>query len=168
MEENTYEDKKIIAVKALAEIDPTKPYGVDLFNAIARVSISVAVELVALRNNAGTVEVLLTQRGPNEAYAYMWHCPGSVIRPGESEAQVFARLAQREFGAPVTVGEFVGYDNCPPEERGHFILLIFLCTPDNGSRGTWFSVDNLPETVVKNHKEVVIPKAVAAFLTGRH
>jgi len=162
-ERKFYEDKKMAAVRALAEIDPHKAFGTELYNAIARVSISVAIELVALRDNSGVIEILLMQRGPNEAYANMWHCPGSALRPGENEQDVFTRLSQREFQAPIVVGKFVGYDNNPHEERGHFIHFIFLCTPSDGCRGTWFPVDKLPQMIVEHHRSVVIPKAVNVF-----
>lgn len=43
-------------------LDPFRPYGTRLFNALARVSINVAVEMVCLRRNpdTSTIEVYLT------------------------------------------------------------------------------------------------------------
>ena len=62
--------------EALAKIDPRKPYGTTLFNAIARLTVSPAVETVCLRLNQTTkeVEVYLVQRARDDtAYPGEWH-----------------------------------------------------------------------------------------------
>ncbi len=160
-----YKEVKTNAAKALAQIDPKQPLGAELFEAVARVSISLAHELVALRQRGDQTEVLLLQRGPNEVYPSLWHCPGSVLRPGETENDVFNRLAQGKNGVSVISRDFIGRDNNPGEVRGHFYHLVFLCEVDLSVDfgGRWFSIDNLPETTLEHHREVVIPMAVKAF-----
>ena len=163
----SYEKKKQVAAAALAEIDPTKPYGTELFNAIARVSINVAVEAVCLRRGDSGVEVLMTRRAEDDtAYPGEWHCPGSFFRPGEDETQVFARLAKGEFLADGVRWQFASYFNSHQEERGHTFSLIFLCELEEGvtpHRGQWWPVDRLPERAVYHHRHNIITVAVKAF-----
>ena len=161
-----YENDKKAAIGALSKIDPWKPYGADLFNAIARVSISVAVEAIGIRRNVqtGELEVRLMQRPQNApAYAGMWHFPGSFIRPGESEENVLKRLEKGEFKAPVRLISRIGWDNNPHEERGHVMHLLYLVEVDDLSDNKWFPIGNLPEPMVDHHRQVLIPVAVKAF-----
>jgi len=161
----TYEATKYDAVQALKLIDPQKPFGTELFNAIAKVSISIGVEAVCLRVNENTkkIEVLLTQRSSSDsAYPGEWHCPRSVLRPGEEFSDVFRRLAKKESLDGLNPERFVENFNHPKEARGHFLSVIYLCTAD-GTAGTWFAVDTLPENTVDHHRDHVIPIAVKAF-----
>lgn len=165
------------AIKALAKIDPSMPYGPELFGAIARVSVSVAFEAVAFRiNNKGGIEVNLRQRESNDpAYPGLWHCPGSVMRSGESFVNVFSRLSDKEFGMIVSGWRFVDFVNSPEEERGHFLSLIFLVNLDPIPRTDWFvktspdpmtewfPVDQLPENIVDGHRDIIIPRALKQF-----
>ena len=83
-------------IRGLKQIDPSKPYTPELFDALALLIISVAIEAVCLRVNPQTkkIEVLLTQRSlKNTAYPGEWHCPGSILRRGEDIKDVFERLA---------------------------------------------------------------------------
>lgn len=139
-------------VKALKKVDPKKPYGTKLFDALARLTITPAVEAVCLRldekyvdgeffsKGRSTIEipsmvyneimVYMTQRSTTDtAYPGEWHCPGSVFRPGEDVEDVFSRLQDREFGqlAQVVGKRFVANMNNPGEARGHFLSLIYLC-----------------------------------------
>ena len=63
--------------KFLARVNPNKPYGAELFNALARLTLTVACEAVYTRKNPqGETEVYLTVREENEVYAGALHCPG--------------------------------------------------------------------------------------------
>ena len=162
-----YEDDKKKAVEALAKIDPGKPFDTDLFNAIARISISVAIEAIGIRRNiqTGKLEARLIQRPKNApAYAGMWHFPGSFIRPGESEEDVLRRLEKGEFKAPVRFASFIGRDNNPHEERGHVIHLLYLVEIGDSSSEKWFPVDDLPEPMVEHHRQVLAPAGIKAFV----
>lgn len=160
-----YETDKKRAVKALKLIDSNKPFGTELFNAIARVSVSIGVEAVCLRVNMDTTEteVLLIQRSLDDsAYPGEWHCPGSVMRPGEKFSDVFERLAKREFLGKLIPQKFVGNFNNATEARGHFLSVIYLCSTD-GAGGTWYPLDTLPEKTVDHHRRYVIPMAARIF-----
>ena len=162
-----YEDNKKVAVEALTKIDPEKPFGTELFNAILRVSVGVAIEVVSIRRNTETneLEVLLVWRDETTpAYKNTWHCPGTFLRPAESEDKAIERLAKNELGCQARIVKKVGWDDNPHEERGHCIHPIFLVELTGESRGKWFSVNNLPPETVEHHRQVIIPMAVEAFL----
>lgn len=161
-----YDEIRKNAVLALKAINPQLPYGTELFNEIARVTVGTAIEAVILRKKFDCTEVFLTKRPDGEAYGGLWHCPGTFLRPGEDEADAFKRLEDKERVGKFTNKRFIGYKNNPFEERGHIIQLIFLCDiePMVGNVGTWYPVDNLPTNIVENHREILIPKAVAAIL----
>lgn len=160
-----YERLRQKAAAAVRQLDPGKPMGTELFDALARITVSVAFEAVALRRDStGNVEVFLVQRREDDtAYPCEWHCPGSVLRSGESEDDVFARLATREFGVPIVQRRFVINFNHNNEQRGHFFSVIYLCEIRGGEDSHWFSVDNLPAKMVGHHRDYLIPLALAAF-----
>ena len=152
--------------KALGGVDPTKPYGTELFNAIALLSVSVAVETVSLRRGESGIEVYMTQRAANDtAYPGEWHCPGSFIRPGEKISDVLRRLEEKETGISfVSVREIATFNN-PEETRGHIFQVVHLCTINGQGKGKWFPLNRLPKKTVGNHRNVIIPLALKAFAT---
>lgn len=158
-------------VCALGKIDATQPYGPELFNAIARVSINLCIEAVLLRIRPtdGQIEVFLSLRSEEEtAYPGLWHCPGTVKRPGESEYYMFRRLQKSDLPINGSYNyDFIGFYDNPLEARGHFFHLIYLVSAKNKIPGNWFLVDALPENIVEHHREVIIPKALKAFLKNR-
>lgn len=161
-----YKDNKKVAVEALEKIDPKKPLGTELFNAISRLSVGVPIEMVIVRRNlsTGKLEVLLSWRGEDApTYHNIWHCAGTFLRPKESQEEAINRIGQSEFGCPVQVIEKVGWDDNPDEERGHCVHLIFLAEPVGEPKGKWFPVDALPSETVEHHRQVIIPMAVEAF-----
>lgn len=156
-------------LRGLANINPRKPLGTPLFDALAKVTVSIGVEAVCIRQNPenGDIEVYMTQR-PKEKTAYPgeWHCPGSVMRPGEEFSDIFDRLSQKEFGGKIRIIQFVANVNNPDEKRGHFLSIVYLCVIDGeeATTGSWFSVKNLPEETVTHHRLRIIPAAVGAFV----
>lgn len=165
-----YEQVKEKAAKALGEIDLNKPYGTELFDALARVTVSVAIEACAIRrNNNGEIEVFWRQRSMEDTvYPGEWHFPGSVMRPGETVKNVFRRLEKKEFGSLITSFVFVGNLNVPNSERGHFLSLVYLITLADDTECTetkgWFSVNSLPTPVVDIHENDLLPMVIETFL----
>lgn len=156
-------------VKALKDVDIAQPYGTELFDALARLTVSVAIEAVCLRYNSAIkkVEVYLIQRSQNDtAYPGEWHCPGSVMRPKEIVDDVFTRLSKKEFGTDIPSKQFVCNVNHPTEARGHFLSIVYLCFLEEklDLRGKWFLLDKLPEKTVESHRLRIIPAAVGAFV----
>ncbi len=144
-----------------------KPLGSRLFEAIARLSVSVAFEAVCLRRNSKTkaVEVFMLQRKPHESFPGQWHVPGAVFRPGEQPHNVVSRLAQREFGVQI-ISDFKCHGTFfVPEPRGWFLSLVYLVkskkTPTHNGR--WWNVKKLPKSLLPHHYKYIIPVAVKAF-----
>jgi len=162
-----YDRVKQTAVTALAGINTAQPFGTVLFEAIARVSVTVCIEAVCLRRNPVTsaIEVWLIERAQDDtAYPGQMHCPGTVMRPGESVGHMFERLAQTEIVSRLDKQVFVGFDNNTAEVRGHFLHLIYLVQFDGlPKRGGWYPVKDLPLNTVEHHRTTVIPAAVKAF-----
>lgn len=147
-------------------IDPAMPYGTELFNAVAQLSITVAVEAVALRYtpNGDAVEVLLTQRAANDpAYPGKSHCPGTALRPGEVVEDAFRRLSKGEFFSEVWAWGRANTWNNPHEARGHFLHLVYVCQVKEGVRGKWFPIKALPDNIVEHHRDHIIPMALSEF-----
>lgn len=153
--------KELIA-KLLRLIKPGE-YGTQLFNALARLTVTSAVEACAFRRTHRGVEVLLRQRGPDEAYSGQFHCPGSVYRPGESDEELFRRLEAAEAMVGIKNPRLVGHHNHRGEERGHFVALIFLVDAYEGRGTEWYPVDRLPTNMVEHHRTTVIPMALVVF-----
>lgn len=157
-----YEQIKSLVAELLGVIKPGT-YGTKLFNSLVRLTVTPAVEACAFRDTPNGVEVLLRQRGPEEAYSGQFHCPGSVYRPGESDADLFARLERAEAMVNIRNPRLVGHNNHREEVRGHFMALIFLVDAEAGSGTQWYPVNDLPEPMVEHHRTMVIPTALEAF-----
>ncbi|MCX6718077.1 MAG: hypothetical protein NTY81_00535 [Candidatus Staskawiczbacteria bacterium] len=179
-------------IRGLQGINPAKPYGTALFDALAKVTVSVAVEAVCLQlkrkeivgvccetshglvqtddASYNIVEVYMTHRPPDDtAYPSEWHCPGSVLRSGEDIEDVFNRLVDKEFGGgTIQSARFVANVNNPNEARGHFLSLVYLCCLQAGRasemKGMWFPVDQLPTKTIASHRRRIIPAALGAFV----
>jgi hypothetical protein len=151
-------------LQALATINPCQGFSPELYNALARLVPSVAIEAVLLRRHGGEIQVYMTRRSPNDtAYPNQVHSPGSILRAGELYEDVLARLSEREFHAPIIHYDYVG-EIFMEEERGWFNNRVLLVqVPRKPIGGEWFSVDALPDDVVDHHVQKVIPMAVAYF-----
>ena len=128
-----------------------------------------AVEAVCVRLNQQTrkIEVYMTQRSLDDtAYPGEWHCPGSIMRPGETINNIFSRLEKKEFNAYLLSKKFVANVNVPDEVRGHFISLVYLCTLEQKEemKGIWFPTDKLPKQTVECHRRRIIPCALGTFV----
>lgn len=163
---------KAIMAQLLGKIDPNRPYGTVLFDALARLGWSIAFEAVALRINQETkkIEVFLRKRAADDtAYPGEWHAPGSVLRANERPGDVAKRL-EKEFSAEIVGFSFVG-DSFIKEARGPFnskIYLVYFKTPPvENERHGWFPIDCLPEPMVEEHRNTIIPTAVHAFANNR-
>lgn len=168
----TSQEFKGLVANLLGRIDPHKPFGTELFNAIARVSVGMSFEAALFRVAVGKLEVYLRRRGLDEtAYPGEWHVPGSFFRPGEKPRDVADRL-EGEFGIRLEQFNWVGQTPFPEDERGSGMSQIYLVKSGQGElrlddRHNWFNVNELPETTVHSHRNFVIPIATAAFRCHR-
>ncbi|MFH1366854.1 MAG: NUDIX domain-containing protein [Patescibacteria group bacterium] len=122
---------------------------------------------MCLRRNPDThaVEVLMIERSQDDtAYPGQMHCPGTVMRSGESIEEMFERLSRKEVNARLYGQKFIGFDNNTAEARGHFLHLIHLVQVDDPNNGSWHPINDLPKNTVEHHRTIVIPTAVKAFM----
>ncbi|MBX4200622.1 NUDIX domain-containing protein [Candidatus Parcubacteria bacterium] len=150
----------------LGFVDRYQPYGPALFNALARLMPMVAIEAVCFRRAAGGDEVYLLQRsGAESAYPGQWHCPGSILRMGETVEDVFRRLEEKEFGSGLRSWHFLFNINNRKEARGHGFSVVHLCMmkEEDAGRGRWFRVDKLPAEIVDWHRDQLIPQALQCW-----
>jgi ADP-ribose pyrophosphatase YjhB (NUDIX family) len=147
---------KQLAVFFLGFVDRDKPLGTVLFNAIARIHVTCALETMAFRGNSetGREQIYLTKRSSDEkSYPRFWHLPGTVQRPCETVEQSFKRLAEKEYNLPLLSWKCVGIFNNLREPRGHFFTVVFhVAVGEERGNGRWFNVDDLPEDMIDFHK----------------
>lgn len=163
-ESNEY--KELLA-KLLGRLDPTKPAGTKLCDAIMRLWPTPAFEAIALRiGDSGTLDIYLRRRAMDDsAYPGEWHAPGSLYRHGEQDRDVANRL-EGEFGIKIKSFNLVGH-KITSEARGTVHSLIFMVNladnPRIDDRHNWFSVNDLPKVTVDLHREIIIPTASEAY-----
>lgn len=165
---------KSFVASVLRRIDPSKPFGTELYLEIAVRSWNSYFESVALRVNAETnkIEVFMTQRDETDPdWKGYWHVPGTALRPRDAENNPKARLA-KEYGVPIRSLERVGdtgfgWFKEGDEGRGPGMSFVHVTLldgePSLSDRRGWFSVDNLPTPTVPSHVNVIIPMAVKAY-----
>lgn len=156
----------------LSLLNPKDPFGKELYNAIARVTISVAVEIVPWRVNlkTGKLEILLIRRQPDDSHGGLLHTPGTIMLVGEEvERDTISRLINKELGQKCRLSDiiFVGNINYPNEVRGHCLSPVYTARV-NGKQeeGEWWPIEELPpiEDCVKDHLLRLWPMAIQAIL----
>lgn len=177
------DDEKAAVAEVLKCLSPGG-YGTPLFDALTRLTWTIAMEAVWLRERGGQLEVYLRQRSPTDtAYPKQWHCPGAAWRVGEGKAArdedmdiekvVGQRLAKGEFGVESGFSKLTFVKNFPNpnEARGPFLSVIYLVELEDegkvGKTGGWFPVDKLPEKTVYHHALTIIPAAVEFWCVTR-
>jgi ADP-ribose pyrophosphatase YjhB (NUDIX family) len=151
----------------LKPIRPDQPLGTPLFNSIARLSVSVGVDVIALRTTAsGVVEVFSMKRDCREKSAPgLWHIPGTILRPGEGYPAAFCRLETHELGVAIKHATSID-ESFTRDERGWYLMKTFLVElTDNPPSGSWFDVSRLPSDYYPFHRNHSIPAAVGGYLS---
>ena len=157
---------KWMVAQLLKPIRPDQPLGSALFNSIARLSMNVGVDVVALRTtDSGVVEVFSSKRDRREKAApNLWHIPGTILRPREGYAAGFHRLETRELGVAIGHATLVD-ESFTRDERGSYLMKTFLVRlAGNPPTGSWFDVNNLPSGYYTIQRDHTIPLAVGAYL----
>lgn len=159
----------ILMAELLELVNPRIPFGTQLFNALARLTVSVAIEGFVLRRNQdnGQLEVFLRRRAEDDsAYPGQWHAPGTILRPGETYEQAFNRLAG-EFGTSVLSFLLCDTLNSQKEARGHVLSIVFLVQLEGAPREDeshgWYAVDRLPRPMVDSHEDHMLKMAQRVF-----
>lgn len=136
----------------------------DLFLLVSRLTPLINVDLL-IRNAAG--RTLLTWR-EDTFYGPGWHVPGGVIRFRETAAARIAAVARAELGSevhaetePCKLSELFAPHR---EVRGHFISLLYRCTPITPldpelkfgggvpMNGEWHWFDRCPDNLIPVHE----------------
>ncbi len=155
---------------SLVESGPGKGLGTELFDQVARHSVSYAFEAVAIRRNENghLMVYLMKRRDDDTAYPGQYHCPGSVRRPFEKWGDVATRLSRGEFKAAISNFRKVG--EIPTNAaRGSFVSVVYLINLEGEtSPEKWFPVNGVIAgsagiPVVDIHQQMLIPLAEAAF-----
>lgn len=136
-----------------------------LFNQIARLGVLVFIELIALRENNGQIEVLLTKRSDQDTFwPNQYHHPGTVLRPNDidhSLASAFDRLYKDEFKcAPPQDGPFFAGLYFKQQLRGKGFGLINWIELSDCSVGEYLPVNDLPKNLVKGQNDYIQKCAV--------
>ena len=158
---------RLIVAQLLKPIRPDQPLGTPLFNSIARLSVSVGVDVIALRTTAcGAVEVFSMKRDRREKSAPgLWHVPGTILRPGEEYPAAFCRLETHELGVVIKHATLIG-ESFTGDERGWYLMKTFLVRlAENPPSGSWFDVSRLPLDYYAFQRDHSIPAAVAGYLS---
>ncbi len=70
----------------------------------------------------------------------LWHTPGGTVYYKEPILTAVKRIGKDEAGVNVSIKKFLGYAECPGEEKargfGYTVSLIFLCEPKNDIKET--------------------------------
>lgn len=159
-------------VKTLAKFEPGYlPF--PLFMAIARLVVFAIIEVVPVRRTSdGTIEVLLTQREPDdELWPSMWHNPGVVVLASDTPGSFkdpFDRILHKELGVTDATLTPVFVDiSFHPTKRGTDAAMVhYVELPDDfvPQEGAFFAIDNLPENTIDTN-EPLIKRAAAVFAT---
>ncbi|MBI2593339.1 hypothetical protein HYW44_01710 [Candidatus Daviesbacteria bacterium] len=134
------------------------PLGIFLqFSRLATLSV---VEVVPL-NRTPELNVLLLQRPDDDPYwPSVWHSPGSIILPTDREGTTYQdaieRVIRGELRNPKILRGPIQFGNgINKEERGTAAWVGFWVEVTEAPVGEFFSVDRLPENLIKGHTELI-------------
>lgn len=136
----------------------------EVFRLVSQLTPMINVDLL-IRDHAG--RTLLTWRA-DEFYGPGWHIPGGIIRFKEKIATRIAKVAEAELGCtvdfqpqPLAMHEIMAPHR---DVRGHFISLLYICTPltppathllahdDAPRNGQWKWHASCPENLISVHE----------------
>ncbi|MDO8557216.1 MAG: hypothetical protein Q7R98_02020 [Candidatus Jorgensenbacteria bacterium] len=104
------------------------------------------------------------------------HCPGTVQRPGETEAQAIRRAFKSGEGlnslnvqrviriCDADVMKGTGRGENPTRQERAVIWVGFHKGPFTGNFGGFYDPNHLPENTLEHHRNTLIPHAIAWML----
>ena len=142
-------------VRLLKKLKPGfLPY--PIFEQIARLTTLSIIEFVPLcKRPDGAVEVLLLERGHDDP---IWpdevHTPGTVIRPGDTDANMFKafkRITSDELkNTEITAPHFVGTILHESKRGWEFAQVYWVEVLDAPKEGKFHPVNKLPDNLVES------------------
>ncbi len=152
-------DRNIELVGLLNECTPGY-LSKEVFDAVARVSVYPAIEMIPYRFIEGIITVGLLQRPPDDTFwPNQWHIPGTVLRPIDQKLEdAFDRLFANEFKKPKGATPELFSVNIVPYKRGNGLtlehMLNFSNIQENGDL-SFFSIDELPSNFIEEQKPII-------------
>jgi len=139
--------------------------GAEVFTAIARLTVSCAIEVVPLRSREGKVEVLLIERPKNDPlWANMVHTPGTVLRTMDNSLndgfeRIFkSELGVKRFNQPNFMGISFGHG-----ARGASVgIEHWIELNSEPVVGRFYDVNFLPHNFINEQREL-LTRAIKAF-----
>lgn len=123
----------------------------DVFEAVGRVSVYPAVELIPVRMTERGVEVLLLQRPADDiTWPSMMHTPGTILRPTDETIEgAMARLVSEELQGTTILEapRFLRY-RMYNHTRGKGLGLEHIVVVGESTDGEFYSVHDLPEALI--------------------
>src|ERR1035437_7368922 len=107
--DNLNEDEQTQLIRLLSKCIPGK-LSIGVFSAIARLTVSPAVEVIPLRQTEHGVEVLLIERSSRDpVWPLMLHTPGTILRPTDTTLDDgFKRIFNGELVIDIEDTNFIG------------------------------------------------------------
>lgn len=163
---------KGLVASLMNKIDPTKPLGSELFDAVTYLAgCSPAFEGGLARMKDGRVQIYLRQRSMTEsAYPGEWHLPGTFFRKGEQPMDVARRLCKSELEGVGVKSIRHLEDFFVEEARGSVESKLYAIEVEGdpiGKSGQWFNLEDVPSPMVHHHAERLIPRLLKYMGEGR-
>jgi hypothetical protein len=123
----------------------------DVFEAVGRVSVYPAVELIPVRMTEKGVEVLLFRRPADDiTWPSMMHTPGTILRPTDETIEAaMSRLMSEELRGTTIIEppRFLRY-RMYDHARGRGLGLEHIIVVGESTDGEFYSVHDLPATLI--------------------
>ncbi|NPA76967.1 MAG: NUDIX hydrolase [Candidatus Diapherotrites archaeon] len=118
----------------------------------------VAVDCVIMKDG----KVLLLKRA-HEPFNGYWVLPGGHVESNESVEDAAVREMREELGLDVEIGRLIGVFSDPHRDPRGLVSVAFLARAAGGdvqlnreaSEYAWFPLDELPENIGFDHKEIL-------------
>jgi hypothetical protein len=160
-------DEEIVSLcRLLAKCQPGE-LPIEIFNEIARLTVSLAIEFIPLRYNGQQIEVLLIPRPTGDPiWPGMVHTPGTILRPTDTSFEdAFNRLFNDELGIADKPNLLFNGFNLGTGLRGSTLSLEYIINLNQPPRnGTYYPYSNLPNNFIAEQKGLV-DRAVKRFQT---
>lgn len=114
-------------------------------------------ELIPLRVRDGKIQVFMTKRPETDpVWPGILHCPGVMLNGPETKEDALTRLKEKEIkGMYITTPEL--FQTIPDRltERGAESVFVYLSLIQGGSDSDFYDVENLPESTIPHHVDMI-------------
>jgi 8-oxo-dGTP diphosphatase len=125
----------------------------------------VTVDAVVFTHSGVKIKVLLIKRG-NEPFKGKWAVPGGFVNMDEElEDAIVSELAEETGLAGVRLEQMRTFGTLGRDPRGRMITIVFMGIAkedqttikagDDAAQAQWFDIEELPEDLAFDHKEIL-------------